>query len=285
MRRDPNLRMEAFPLETVERWLQAVIVHPGTLSEALSSDEAAGEIGPGDLAGLVKPSRSLTPEERVDIYHEMYLLRMEEALASDYPALKHFLGGEGFWELVGAYVRRHPSRSYTLNRLGDHLPEFLAEEYERPDAGFLADLARAERAVSQAFDEEESAVLGAEALQSVPAETWSDARLKPVAAFRLLELAHPVLDHLEAYKHDRAPQRPRRKAAWLAVWRRDFTVYRMDLSRAEFDLLASLAGGVPLGEAVAVAASALKSSRGQRRIFKWFRSWVAEGMFSAVSPG
>ena len=39
----------------------------------------------------ILPSRTLTPVERVGIYHGMYLLRMQEALATDYPALKHFL--------------------------------------------------------------------------------------------------------------------------------------------------------------------------------------------------
>ena len=42
------------------------------------------------------PSQTLTSAERLDIYRDMYLLRMEEALAIDYPGLKHFLGEEEF---------------------------------------------------------------------------------------------------------------------------------------------------------------------------------------------
>ena len=74
---------------------------------------------------MILPSRTLTPLERVGIYHGMYLLRMDDGLASDYPALQHFLGDDGFVDLVRGYVQAHPSRSYTLNRLGDHLPEYL----------------------------------------------------------------------------------------------------------------------------------------------------------------
>src|ERR1700693_1964355 len=101
-------------LEKLQRWMQGYIVGPGAPEEA-------------DLAdGLVLPSKTLSALERLDIYRDMYVPRMEEALAIDYPALKHFLGAEKFMRLVGRYVEAYPSRSYTLNRLGDHLPEFVA---------------------------------------------------------------------------------------------------------------------------------------------------------------
>ncbi len=282
MRRDPNLRIESFPLDTVERWLQAVIVHPGDIGQALASEGAEGEIPSSRLAELVKPSHSLSPEERVEIYHEMYLLRMEEALASDYPALKHFLGEEAFLALVKDYVQRYPSRSYTLNRLGDHLPQFLSEETGRPHAAFLRDLAALELAVTQSFDEEESPLLSLDQVQAIPPEVWGTSRLRASASLRLLELKHPVLEHLDAYKRDLPSPHPRRKASYVVVWRRDYTVFRMELTRAEFTLLQSLAEGTPLGEGVAHATKALKSSEGQKRIFKWFRTWIGEGMFSGV---
>ena len=281
MRRDPNLRTEAFPLDTVQRWLQAVIVHPGDTGEALASEQAAREVAPGRLADLVKPSATLTAEEHVAIYHDMYLLRMEEALATDYPALKHFLGGDAFVDLVRDYVEGFPSRSYTLNRLGDHLPAHLGAS-GRPDAAFLRDLARAELAVSQSFDEAETPVLDEEAVRAVPAEAWTGARLRPVASLRLLSLGHPVLEHLEAYKRDLPSPAPRRKPSRLLVWRRDYTVYRRELGKTEHDLLKAIATGTPLGEAVAAASTRLKGPGAPAKIQAWFRAFVADGLFTAV---
>ncbi|MGE5234872.1 MAG: putative DNA-binding domain-containing protein [Acidobacteriota bacterium] len=270
------------PLDTVQRWMQAVIVHPGSVDEAIEAEEAAREVPPEQLAAVVRPSWSLSAAERVEIYHGMYLLRMVEALETDYPAIRHFLGEEPFEELVRDYVQRYPSRSYTLNRLGDRLPQFFLDEPDRRHAAFLHDLARTELAVSQAFDEEESAVLGPEAIQQVPAEAWSGARLRPIRAFRLLTLCHPVSAHLDAAKLDLPAPRPRRRASFLAVYRRDYSVYRLDLSRPEYELLAALTGGTPLGEALGTAARHIKESRRADTVFRWFRSWVAEGMFSAL---
>lgn len=283
MRRDPNLRVEAFPLSTVQRWLQAVVVHPGEILEALASSEAEREVRSSDLAALVKPSHSLTPEERVDIYHGMYLLRMEEALASDYPAARHFLGAQAFGELVRDYVQRYPSRSYTLNRLGDHLPQFFLDEPGRRHAPFLHDLTSAELAVSQAFDAEESPKLTAESLQAIPPQAWDSATLQPTAAFRLLRSRYAVLPHLESEKCGLPSPAPVRKASFLVVYRRDYSVYRMGLTRGEFALLDDLAGGVPLAMAVARAAARLKKTEGEKKVFAWFRTWVAEGMFSSVN--
>ena len=276
----PNLRLDA-----VQRWLQAVIVHPGDVEDAIASPEAVAEFPSERLGELVRPSHSLTSAERVEIYHGMYLLRMVEALEADYPAVRHFLGQEAFEQLVIGYVQDFPSRSYTLNRLGDHLPKFLAEHTERPHATFLADLARYELAVTEAFDEQQTPVLSPEEVATIPPAAWPAARLVPVAAFRLLALRHPIGAAVEASRSSSTPPAPRRRQSWMAVYRRDYSVMRIELTRPQYELLSALAAGVPLGEAVAAAALGLRASRRESAVFRWFSSWVAAGMFSRVDLG
>ncbi|MGC8722877.1 MAG: putative DNA-binding domain-containing protein [Acidobacteriota bacterium] len=282
MRRDPNLRTSAFPLDVVQRWLQAVIVHPGGLQEALASEEASRELPAGSLEDLVKPSATLTAEARVAIYHEMVLLRMREALAADYPVTQYLLGEEAFTALVRDYLQRYPSRSYTLNRLGDHLPQFYLDEPERAGAAFLHDLTSAELALAQAYEEAESPVLTPDAVLAVPAAAWPQVRLVPVASLRLLALRHPVLPFMEACRLELPCPTPRSGATWLAVWRKDYTLHRRRLSRAEHRLLHALAAGLPLGQALVETAASLKGSDASKRIRRWFRTFVAEGLFSRI---
>ncbi|MFV2071730.1 MAG: putative DNA-binding domain-containing protein [Thermoanaerobaculales bacterium] len=269
-------------LGRLQRWMQEVVVHPGTVEEAIASPGAEREIPAENLGEVVLPSDSMTSEERVGVYHGMYLMRMEEALETDYAVLRYRLGPEAFSELVEDYVQRFPSRSYTLNRLGDHLPQFLADEEDRPDAEFLHDLARLELAMTQVFDEQEAPVLGAEDLEAVAPEAWETAVLRPIPAFRLLAFKHAVIPDLIAYHEDRPSPRPRWRATWVALYRHDYSVLRLELSRAEFDLLKALAGGTSLGEALATAALKQKSTRQRAQIFKWFRTWVAAGLFTAI---
>jgi hypothetical protein len=269
-------------LDRVQRWLQAVIVHPGSVEDGLAAPEAKAEVPREALERVVRPSWSLSAAERVDVYHGMYLLRMVEALESDYPAVRHFLGEDAFAELVRDYVQRYPSRSYTLNRLGDHLPRFFLDEPARPHAAFLHDLARAELAVTEVFDEEESPVLDAEALGAVPEQAWAGVRLRPIKALRLLTLRHQVTGHLDAAKHGHLAPRPRRRSSFLVVHRRDYSVLRMALGAAEHALLAALVSGAPLAEAIAEAALRLRQTRREETIFRWFRGWIAAGLFSAI---
>src|SRR5262249_22689178 len=149
---------------------------------------------------LVLRSKTLDSYERIGIYRDMYLARLREALASDYSALLHFLGDEAFTELVAGYVRAHPSQSYTLNRLKDHLPEYIDSAKRLPQREFLYDLARLELAMSQLFDAAESPVLKRKAIANVPPEAWETARLKPIEAFQLLAFRYPVSAYLKSVR-------------------------------------------------------------------------------------
>lgn len=280
----PEYRPAAPGLDSAQRWLQAVIVHPGAIEEALAAPEAVAEVSADAVEAMVRPSWSLSAAERVDVYHGMYLVRMVEAMEADYPALRHFLGEAAFFDLVRDYVQRHPSRSYTLNRLGDRLPLFLRDEPGRNDAAFLAELARAELAVTEVFDEQASPTLDAEALRRVPPPALGRARLRPIRALRLLSLQYSVIGHLRSARDGSAVPRPRRRRTHLAVYRRDYTVRYQELSGDEHALLAALAGGTPLGEAVSAAALRLRASRREDSVFRWFRAWVAEGLFGAIEP-
>jgi hypothetical protein len=261
--------------------MQEVVVHPGTVEEAIESDGAIREIPSARLSEVVLPSHSMTSAERVGVYHGMYLMRMEEALETDYPVIRYHLGDHQFGHLVREYVQRYPSTSYTLNRLGDHFPQFFLDEPEWPDAAFLHDLARLELAMTEVFDEEESPVLGSEELEAVPPDAWEEARLRPISALRLLAFNHAVVPNLVAYHEDRPSPGPRRRATWVALYRRDYSVLRLELSRAEYDLLKEIVEGAPLGEALTTAAAS-KSQRQQAKVFRWFRTWISEGLFAAI---
>jgi hypothetical protein len=277
------------PLGRLQRWLQEVVVHPGSAEEAVAARGARSLVPRGRVGDVILPSASLRPEDRLAIYHGMYLLRMEEALESDYPALKHFLGDDAFRSLVARYVQAHPSRSYSLNFLGRHLPDFVREAPGLRRAAFCHDLARLEQAAAEIFDAAEEPALRAEDIARVPPEAWEKARLIPIPAFRLLAFRYPVNAYAQSVR-DEAPAHPalRRQDTWVAVYRREYTVWRQDLDREGHGLLADIAGGKRLGAAVAAA---LRRGRARRRppsqadLFRWFRGWMGAGMFRAVEIG
>ena len=270
------------PLAELQRWMQAVVVHPGSAEEAVRAPLGRGRSL--RVESVIRPSVRLTPTERIGIYHGMYLLRMEEALASDYPALKHFLGDDRFFGLVRDYVQVYPSRSYTLNRLGDHLPEFLRNTPGLEPHGFLVDLARLELATTEVFDAEETPALDEATLAELQTEDWERAILRPVAAFRMLTVRHNVHEYVRSVKEEAHDQpRPSRREGWLVLSRRDYAVYRLGLTQEAYALLAALVGGEPLGAALAKGLDRVGRGRAaEERLFRWFSEWMAAGLFGAV---
>lgn len=277
----------AVPLAKLERLLQSVVVHPGRIEDAVADAAAEVRLTADAAEGLFLPSRTLGVRERLEIYKEMYPMRMVDALAADYPYVKAWVGDHPFEHLVEDYVQLHPSTSYTLNRLGDAFPAFLraSSRLKRPAA--VADLAVLELAMTQAFDEKETPAATPADFAAIPPEAWEGARFEAVASLRLVAVGHPVGLVLDAVRAEEAIPPIRRKASHYAVWRRDYAVYRLDLTPAQHRLLSALTGGQPLGAALREAMPLFRRQRGasEEELFGCFRLWGAKGLFRSVRAG
>ncbi|MBZ5608458.1 MAG: DNA-binding domain-containing protein [Acidobacteriia bacterium] len=270
-------------LERIQRWMQACILNQGTAEEAIASEPARSAIPTEQAREVVLPSKTLTALERLDVYRDMYLLRMEEALSIDYPSLKHFLGEDEFMRLVARYVEVYPSRSYTLNRLGDHFPDFVATLDDLPRKDLCHELARLEYALTCVFDAAETPSLTAEAVRAVPPEAWETARLKPIEAFRLLEFRYPVSRYVGAVDKENPFPRLAAKRTWVVAYRYKYGLHRIELTQPSFELLSALASGRAVGDAiVSVLTRKWRPAVKQSQLFEWFRDWMAEGFFQAV---
>lgn len=287
-----ELRPTPLDLATTQAWVQAVVTDPGEIDDALTAPAAATFVPAEQVERVIRPSHSLTAQQRIGIYHGMYLLRMQEALQSDYPAVAWFLGEQRFERLVRDYVQRHPSRSYTLNRLGDHLPSFL--QTWRPDHDgkqavsiapleleFVAELAALELAITGSFDAEESAHLDAEQLAAIPPDQLVDLCLAPAASLRLISSRFELGAHLDAARERRGPLQIQRRERRYCIFRRDYSVRRLALGAAEYALLEEIVAGTPLGEAIERSGARHRVARSTDRVFTWFRKWVAFGWFAS----
>lgn len=243
----------------------------------LSAIAAPAPPPPSDVAAHILPSATLAPEERFELYRDMYEIRMVEALENDYPALRAFLGHAKFHRLAWDYIQAHPSMSYTLNRLGDQMPRFIEGEAKTTRRALLSDLARLELAMTEAFDEAEAAPLDAGAFAGLDPARIADVRLITIPALRLLALRYPVNELFSAYRADEALVAPRKGSQWLAVHRRDYSVYRTPLGERAFVMLSSLRDGKTIGETV----ERLPHLTGDE-LFGWFREWSAAGLFTSL---
>lgn len=279
-------------LGELQRWMLAVITHPSGIESGIASAEARQQIDvmPGDVRRIVKPSKAMTSVERLAVYGNAYYARLLECMRELFPVLVEALGTELFDEFAYGYLQAYPPCSYTLGHLADNFVSFL--EQTRPTGGdsdwseFIVDLARLEWTIDLVFDGpgvEREPLLDPATLTEIHPARWAEAKLVPVCCLKLLPFQFPVNDYFTAVRLGQQPSPPGRSATYLALSRRDYVVRRYDLSRPQYDLLATLAEGKTVREAITRAAESFGDVDAfAESLENWFHQWSAQGFFQNV---
>lgn len=243
---------------------RAIASAPGTLS--------AGT----ELLAVTEPSRTLRADERLAVYADAYYLRLHEVLSEDFPRTAAALGDEGFAALARDYLRCHPSTHPSVRHLGDALPAFLAADARWP--GWLADLARLERARTDVFDAPDEAPIALEALRIFEAAAWPMLRFTPIRAFELLDLAWPAHDVWRNPRTAPAASAP----TPLRVWRgTDDRVFHAPVEPRAALALRRLVRGEPFATICAVFDD-LPAHDAARETTALLARWLADGMIGGV---
>ncbi len=271
-------------LDQIERWMQALIMDPNGVRCGLRSpnDSRVLPYTSENLEELVLPSKQLDSVERLSIYGNMYFSRLIEILAEEFPTVQHLFSKELFGEVIKDYVTRHPSTHYSLTRLGSKFPAYLADEADDiPDLEFAAAIATVERAMEDVFDARHVEPIQFEDLTAIPIERWGDVRLQTIPALRLLQLNYPVNTYISAVREDRHMDIPVPAPAFVAVYRHNYRVWRIDLDAQRFTLLAAVHRGESLGSALDLCASLPETDPASLMdaVNDWFREWTSEGLF------
>jgi hypothetical protein len=283
-------------LARIQRWMQAVVMHPGDVADGVAAAREHLDLRPEELERVLTRSQALPALDRLGIYNAAYHARLLECLREEYPMLVRAMTQEVFDTFAVGYLQAYPSHSYTLAHLGDHFPRYLAETREAMSADekaastwpdFLIDLAQLELTFNEVFDGpgmEGKPALDLGQVMSVDPECWPQARLLPVSCLRLRALTYPVDVYYQALRDRENAAPPEPMATFLAITRRDYIVRHYRLERAEYELLQALVSGYSVGEAIERAARVADAdaARFADDVHGWFRDWAARGFFSAV---
>lgn len=285
---EADLRMPS--LSALERWMFTVITDPGGV--AAGAETAACEsrnIESASPSRVVHETSEWRAEDRLHVYWNAYVVRLQTCLRAEFPTLHSTLGDEAFDEFAAGYVQAHPSASYTLGRFGAQLSEYLAATRPRrvtnePDwADFLIDLAAFEWTLSEVFDGpgiEQTPSLAVPNLAELSPDELLRLRFETAPCLRLRMYRFPVHAFHAETRSERAPAMPPAQSTYLAVTRRNFVVQHYELGEAEHRVLECLTSGCTLSDSLA----SLNAEAGDAamQLAEWFQRWSHAGFFTRI---
>lgn len=184
---------------------------------------------PVDASALTLETPSFSKQERLQIYHEAYRLRLIDALRNDYPALEAYVGDDEFIALTTEFIAQHPSHHPSLRWLGEKLPIFLRQHAHWKEHIEVVELAEFEWRQVMAFDAADTSLASIDVLRTLPPEQWMTLKLELHPSLQLIQCysnAPTLWNALTKDKTAIAIELTQTAQAWL-MWRENLqVVYR-----------------------------------------------------------
>jgi len=142
--------------------------------------------------GLVGPDDQPS-QKRFSVYRNNVVTGLIEALKAAYPAVCRLVGLEFFREMSRLYVYLEPPRSPILLDYGAGFPDFIAEFEPASSLPYLADVARIERAWTQAYHAPEATAVEADDFATIATNVLPHVRLQLHPSVRIVRSRLPAL--------------------------------------------------------------------------------------------
>jgi hypothetical protein len=253
-----------------------------TARESVAATVAAG--GPEAqraVEEMVAGDAQLPAVARLEIYADMYFIRIHDVLRDEYVKTAAALGAAAFHELVTDYLDACRPRDPSMREVGARLPDFLAAHAAAAGRPWLAELARLERARLEMVDGPDAETLTLEALRARPPADFAALRLRLVPCHALIPVQHDVAALWRA--DDPAAEEPAPARTTLLVWRRELEIlHRAVADGDEADWLRRLeSGDVAFENICAALARGRTDEAAAARAFELIGRWASDGLLRA----
>jgi hypothetical protein len=223
------------------------------------------------------------PRETIfGVYREAFVLRLAEALRSDFGQLLTRLGEDEFDAIARAYVAATPSRHPNLRWYGRGMPAFLAAAAPYAARPELAEIAALEVALADAFDAPDAPTLRAEDLAVVAPHRWQALSFEAHPSVARLDFRTNAAALWSAAKDGAAPPGVERllQPERLVVWRGELTPMVRPMSAEEAMTWDEAARGLAFGPLCAMVATFDDPEGAAGRAAGYLAGWISADMIS-----
>jgi hypothetical protein len=157
------------------------------------------ELPPPD--GLEAP-RGRPPQRRFAVYRNNVCVGLVDALAERFPVCRRLVGDEFFRAMALRYVRERAPPTPVLFEYGDEFATFVSTFEPARELPYLADVARVEYAVGQAYHAADAAPAPLHVLRAVPFDRLENATAALHPSAHVVASAFPVVSIWRGHMSD-----------------------------------------------------------------------------------
>ena len=245
-----------------------------------ASDLVAGSAATNEVFAEIQGDDRLTASGRVGVYGAMYVARLTDVMAEDYPRVAALVGEEQFAALAREYVTAHPSTHPSLRWFGREFASSLARATAGDLPPFAADLARLEWARLSVFDAMDAESLELGTLRDIPPDGWAELRFHLIPAVETLQVEWPVHRIWDALQPGASISTSewRADATRLRVWRQGATVYQASMDHIEQAAFTHVEHGHDFSTLCAGLAAIVSPQKAPETAASLIVRWIADGV-------
>lgn len=181
------------------------------------------------------PQRSA--EQRMSYYGQAYILRLKEALSTDYERLHCYLGDELFDRLMMQYIETYPSQQSSLRYFGQHMLQLVEAIEPFKSLTEVAEITHIEQAFANSFDAADCQCVTQSQLAQLAPEAWSSLTLRLHNSVQLLPQRYNSFQIWKMLENEQIPpEKTPDNTTWL-IWRYDLISQYRALDSAELTAL------------------------------------------------
>lgn len=207
------------------------------------------------LAGLFAGEESILPE-RLKIYRNNIVGSLTKAVQATYPLIEKLTGEDFSTGLMRSFVLENPPQEACLARYGAGLDQFIENFSPAKDLPYLADVARLEWAMNEAYYAPDDRPLTPSGLQNAPFDELTDMNLPLRSSVRLLESRWPLVvlrDFcLKENRHESEMLDLKQGGCRVMVYRSGLSADIVPLEPAEYMFLRAVEAENTLGNALEI---------------------------------
>jgi hypothetical protein len=231
-------------------------------------------------------SDQLSSEFRLGIYADAYAARLIEVLQSDFPVLHTLLGEEAFMELSLVYINQYPSTYTSLRWFGRHMPKLLKEVEPYCSKPYLAQMARFEWSLVDAFNASDQPAISENDVARIPPDKW------PILSFGFHPSVHSfqyqwnVLPIWQAHKENNLLPSPDKllQAQTCLVWRQDLKTLFRTLAPDEAQMFTAAREGANFSDLCEQLSTVIEDAEQvPLRAVTLLKTWISQELITDIN--